>query len=835
MSHVVNHDEERIWSISVKTVGAESQTDDEGNEIPSSFLIRVKPNENIQSLNKQIESVTGLKPCQQRLIYRGRLIKAKSSPGDHSTSIDVEGRGSIEPIKISEIKGLSDGQTIHLVKRQLTSTDCTNDGNPQSESNRSGSGEDSTNNDPTTTASSGSGTSLLAALLGLNGLEEDADEGGAGRSPASSVRRYGGSNRRIRNHYRLTAEDLEVPDPGSLETVRQGLMTMHTLLPIAEEQSNNQVGTTSNAGRPNPLLDNRRWFVGQWIDCRDTVNQWLEATIIEIVRPEEILPEHTVHSVRRNGNEARAITPANDVAVGSTDFDGRQKLLLESCEEGDPDDIGGHLAGYRLRDTNEGVLLLHIHYNGWPHRWDEWIRSDSERIRPFRVRTRHPSSQSQVAPNIQSVYPESPETFMGGRNDSEDRAFLLQELVRVSTAVNDLARRAAAALPAVNSAETENRNENLPWIVRRTDETTNETNLVDLRNDSSSVAEPVGASNYDLEQLAPLIDRLGRTMVDAAPHIASLASSAPIPTAGSSAEETATNRDSASEGESHTSSNQGSENSLGGLLSLLNRERRNSRTSASQVTDQALTQASETNTIDPDYTDFSFGLVNVSRGDVRSGPRGRNGRDDFSGVLGAYLAAASLGGLGSGGDGGVGTQGNDIQGLGRLMQTRGTGDNGGIDIHIHAVVTGPGMTTGMTPGMMQGGTVGGGGGGTVLGLGLGGGPLAGTAMSQTDLFTNTRRATAQRVRTTLLEQNDEDNGIFDDLYSENPNPVASSSAEDTSAGQVRDLDDNISPRRSRQSRNSMDGSGHGRRSGRRSISRGPSLLGRLFRRNGVPE
>jgi hypothetical protein len=64
---------------------------------------------------------------------------------------------------------------------------------------------------------------------------------------------------------------------------------------------------------------------------------------------------------------------------------------LEPLEPGEGEEEEGELVGFRRRGSNRGVQLLLLHYNGWPHRWDEWIRSDSERIRPFRTRTRHPS------------------------------------------------------------------------------------------------------------------------------------------------------------------------------------------------------------------------------------------------------------------------------------------------------------------------------------------------------------------------------------------------------------------------------------------------------------
>ena len=107
----------------------------------------------------------------------------------------------------------------------------------------------------------------------------------------------------------------------------------------------------------------------------------------------------------------------NDPAISANDLEGRRRLLLEECEPGDPQEIiiGSNTGGnanntesdqlqlpqvtlgtsqsFRPRASNDnGVKLLLIHYNGWPHRWDEWIRSDSERLRPFRTRTRHPNT-----------------------------------------------------------------------------------------------------------------------------------------------------------------------------------------------------------------------------------------------------------------------------------------------------------------------------------------------------------------------------------------------------------------------------------------------------------
>ena len=330
--------------------------------------------------------------------------------------------------KIKDIVGLGDGHTIHLVKRQESSAPHSrsgnNSGSSSSTSSSSGTSTNGNSNNRTSSSTtttnnnnsadreetlSGNGTaSLLAALIGLSGgLEEGGGIGDAATAAAAAAamaasrqrwrsRLNGGRTSRGggRPHYRLSAEDLQPPDPGSMEPIRQNLMTIHTLLPHAQNV----------AEAESPLDANRQWYRGQWLDVRDTVNQWLEATVVEILSPDQLLPPRVRHSSSDNSDgceeekdetlripRRQILEPATDPAVGAGDLAGRRRLLLEPCDVGDEDDEGGVLEGFRRRANNEGVQLLLIHYNGWPHRWDEWIRSDSERIRPFRTRTRHPN------------------------------------------------------------------------------------------------------------------------------------------------------------------------------------------------------------------------------------------------------------------------------------------------------------------------------------------------------------------------------------------------------------------------------------------------------------
>jgi hypothetical protein len=400
------------WCLSIKTVGGgfdDCTTNNSNAKMSSSgerlFNVTVSPEDEVSSLYQEIEGATGVKASQQRLIYRGRIINDHSQPvggeatksgtGEATTgsSGDIEGDSDAElpadsPVdtrKIKDIAGLCDGQTIHLVKRRsaTTSNDAGEDAGASTddattaESNRPSSTGSSRNIITGGNSMDTSGGAFLAALLGLGSLTEDGvlDGSGGGEAAAGATTdassttasswRSSRNRSSRRPHYRLAASDLEVPDPGSMEPVRQGLMTLHTLLPHADLHS--QQGAS-------PLEANREWFRGQWLDVRDTVNQWLEATVVEILSPDYVLSEHDIPaSTPTPFQRRRPATVDNDPAVHANDYVGRRRLLLEPCEPGDPNELSGDSVGFRPRSNNDGVQLLLVHYNGWPHRWDEWM------------------------------------------------------------------------------------------------------------------------------------------------------------------------------------------------------------------------------------------------------------------------------------------------------------------------------------------------------------------------------------------------------------------------------------------------------------------------------
>lgn len=364
------------WSIAVKTVGGRTSESAPRDH----FTVCVSPDDHLTALYDKIEVITGLKASQQRLIYRGRIINGGGGPGRDSCDTELQKN---EP-KVKDVIGLCDGQTIHLVPRPETETV-----EPLVSTRREGPGTSQNNSSTEDLSGAQSGAAgLFAALLGFGGDDDDTSDDSPGQQ-LQRIRSTRIRHRSRRANYRLTQDDLEVPDPGTMEPVRQGLMTLHTLLETSAEQVEGRNGVTPQ----------RQWYRGQWIDCRDTVNQWLEATIVDILEPNDILPSELRTEPERQTSDLRIRPePTSDPAVSANDLEGRMKLLLEPAEGYPFEDKWG---GYRQRENNSGVHLLLIHYNGWPNRWDEWIRSDSERIRPFRTRTRHPAN---VCPNTVIVF-----------------------------------------------------------------------------------------------------------------------------------------------------------------------------------------------------------------------------------------------------------------------------------------------------------------------------------------------------------------------------------------------------------------------------------------------
>ena len=386
-------------------------------------------------------------------------------------------------------------------------------------------------------------------------------------------------------------------------------------------------------------------------------------------------------------------------------------------------------------------------------------------------------------PTPQAVFDAAPSTNIKEEDDDGDRAALLPELNRALTAVNNILGQLVSP-SSDDTQESTNRpqsnstphSNDLPWLTSAFPSDGSESAVA--TSETQNVTGEPSYTRRELGALAPLLDRLGRALTDAAPHVAALAASLPteetpsdrardpdadnVVIAGESIEEPAPS-------EPSRLSSTGS-----GLFSLLSRDSRlrtsavSRNTSSSRLSahmDDSIREQSESSTdIDPDYVDFVNGMVNTTRGDPRSGGR-RGSADDGVSLLGAYLALSSLASEGASDDNNE-NGGGGLGGLGRLLRERGSNGGGGIDIHIHAVVTGPGVGPPGALGMAMMG-----GGPTMM---AGPPPTVAPTTPRGGFFSGVGRrggGGSDQIHDTPVSNADEDDNIFADLYSENPDPI----------------------------------------------------------------
>lgn len=792
---------------------------------PSTFIVQVNPNSPLSELHSSIEAVTGLKAHQQRLIYRGRILPGQSSDLRQPAAVlpgqSVPTTASDSLMRICDVTGLSDGHTIHLFPRKSH----TDQVDPSDNAAEPAANESSINNSATSSlqqdSTSATATSLLSALFGrlalsnsgnVTVISSSANNNSGGNSSDSlpeALANLAGlasqaAQRRRNEAEGVTAQYREarramaagrrgasaslasrrqrgyrdgvppVREPGSLETIRQSLLTLHTMLGAA--------GTSRQEldGKPN-----RTFFKGQWVDVKDTVNQWLEATVIDVVTPEEVLGVdfHLLTDPLKMDESISHLPAPSSVPRGSMDgypvismddLEGRRSLLLQTVTV--PSGSGEGASTIEIpRDAfaSKQQLLL-IHYNGWPHRWDEWIRSDSPRIRTFRSRTRHSSSLPFSAPSIHSVHDGSPHThILSSDNEQVERVAVLPEVGRilndvqsylnsVTTSTNCHGRKHFMEESQASNNEEEKEaidddgvycdsaasniqpRPNLPW------QNNGFNNAKPSASNSTEEGTSPDVSRSDVQILAALFDRLGRTLIDLAPHVVSLATTFPDNTTSGVADEEGSRKVSTS----YTTSNvdQSSTSSP--------------QTPVSPVLFHPGVAASVTPEQQPDENiDYVSGLVHTrvatsSSSTYMTGVNSdsaRSGRDRAAAIA-AFLENTGTSDYSSSSAGaGDATEDNEEtitnsdgssfpESLARLIAGNGS-DGGGIDIHIHAVVT---------PGFLPSG-------GLLFG-GLTGADVGTTSTS--DVTTLSPVSEAAAPPSTAQLQNDEDMGLFDELYGE---------------------------------------------------------------------
>lgn len=231
--------------------------------------VKVDRSTRISVLKQSIRDVTSIREDRQRLIYRGKVLIDDSSVKDYN---------------------IESGHTIHMVARPENYEEL-------QQAARSGSSGGSSEQ-PSATVSRGAVASLLNSLPMLE--RTDSRHGTDSNSQNSP--------------------QLEL----SLEHIRQNLLTLRTLVTLIDQPSLHQhvdeesssmhakadtesdhndddggqqlldeiekgrstEGTTSGSARIARGRD-LQFYIGQWVDVKDTVSQWLEATILDINRDEQ--------------------------------------------------------------------------------------------------------------------------------------------------------------------------------------------------------------------------------------------------------------------------------------------------------------------------------------------------------------------------------------------------------------------------------------------------------------------------------------------------------------------------------------------------------------------
>eukprot|EP00511_Aplanochytrium_stocchinoi_P011638 CAMPEP_0204867678 /NCGR_PEP_ID=MMETSP1348-20121228/23733_1 /ASSEMBLY_ACC=CAM_ASM_000700 /TAXON_ID=215587 /ORGANISM="Aplanochytrium stocchinoi, Strain GSBS06" /LENGTH=763 /DNA_ID=CAMNT_0052020245 /DNA_START=120 /DNA_END=2411 /DNA_ORIENTATION=+ len=393
-------------------------------------------------IHEQVFKENEWKVEEQRIIYRGKVLQDKQ--------------------RVRECK-LEDDSWIHLVKQARRTEQDVNE--TSNTGDRSGVDMSIEDLDMGPLFGEGPGSMMgdsvsrfIAAALrqGVSGGNANADTifqsmaaqtGSVGAAASVRPSPENGTNTNTSNNL-VRQRQPPLPSEGNLEHIYQGLATIETVLGsledpndakseyssadveslledldddelcerdlTASDEGGNRFGDAEekeNTHHDNSTEPVRKFITGQWVDVLDTVNQWLEATIMNV------------------------------------SSDGRR---------------------------------VHIHYNAWGERWDEVLDANSNRIAPFRTKTKQGNGCRNLSATPVSWVQSAP-TVAGESNGSN-----LNEVLPEAYRVLD--------------------NSILPLLKEVCESTNSEKDLE--------------ARTRKILHLAPVLDRMGRLLSDLAPRLA---------------------------------------------------------------------------------------------------------------------------------------------------------------------------------------------------------------------------------------------------------------------------------------------------------------------------
>ncbi|KAG7394591.1 hypothetical protein PHYBOEH_004977 [Phytophthora boehmeriae] len=245
----------------------------------------------VTDFRAKVALVTSIPAPRQRLIYRGKLLKDGAVLGAYD---------------------LQDGHTVHLVAKPVA-TSPTSSVSPNADTQEDSESDGRRLRTRTVSRRRQPGQGELTGNAWNLAVLREALNGAAGQGEATPARpRPLPMLREILDEMNESGQETPA-QPVDLEPITQGIMTMRTVLSTAaveaasqqreegqdtqleelevetqEIQEQAEETTTTTAVQ----RGQRQFFVGQWLDVKDTVNQWLESTVMDIADGKVLIHYH---------------------------------------------------------------------------------------------------------------------------------------------------------------------------------------------------------------------------------------------------------------------------------------------------------------------------------------------------------------------------------------------------------------------------------------------------------------------------------------------------------------------------------------------------------------
>ncbi|KAG3093896.1 hypothetical protein PI124_g14079 [Phytophthora idaei] len=229
------------------------------------FDVEATSSMSVADFRAKVALATAVPVPRQRLIYRGKLLK----DGVALAAYDLQ-----------------DGHTVHLVAKPPANSATSS--TTQTDARRREVNGPAWNLSNLRSALRRTGATTTTQPLPM--LREILDEMAESPQEAAEGMGLGGLNGPRR-------QELAV----DLEPITQGILTMRTVLSTAaqeqEEQEDERIEEDAQVeqhtdGQTATQRGPRQFFVGQWLDVKDTVNQWLESTVMAIADGKVLIHYH---------------------------------------------------------------------------------------------------------------------------------------------------------------------------------------------------------------------------------------------------------------------------------------------------------------------------------------------------------------------------------------------------------------------------------------------------------------------------------------------------------------------------------------------------------------